>query len=295
MAKKRVKGHSAVKRVLRHIKHPKKPKISPKKHVQHVSYDYEGRRKRLEVYDLTKKEKEKFTRPIGIKVLTAYLGVVLFFYLAYIIFGLNSPMAVIFGQMVWGWQAAVFTVIISIFLIITIHSIAKRKRFGYHLSLAWFIFGIINSIVSLALLKSEIVTFTRNFLLLSAFAVFFINIIAIIYIVSEKQYFLAERFLLKSPRIIDKVFIALITIFVLSTLVVGGFLGYDFYKSNIMITDSLISELAGKTDAQQNTVCSSKPEQEKDLCLLIMSIKKGSYEKCGEIKSEFYRFACLRA
>ena len=71
--------------------------------------------------------------------------------------------------------------------------------------------------------------------------------------------------------------------------------GYDFYKTNIKITDSLIQELDGKTEAQQSGICSSKQEQEKDLCLLILSIKTSSPGKCNDIKSEFYRFACMRA
>jgi hypothetical protein len=296
MAKKRVKHIiKAISKHSRAKKAVKKPQIKPKEHVKHVSYDYEGRRKRLEVYDLPKREREKFTRPLGIKVLTAYLGIILFFYLAYLIAGLRVPMAVVFGQMIGGWQALLTTAAITIVLLITIYSIAKRKKWGYYLSLAWFVFGILNSIISLALLKSEIVTVTRNFMILSAVAVFLINIIAIIYIASEKQYFLAQQFLLKRPRVIDKVFVALITIFIASVLIIGGVLGYDFYKTNIKTTDSIILELGNKTELQQNELCNSKKEQEKDLCLLILSIKKGTYEKCSEITSEFYRFACLRA
>ena len=270
MAKKRAKH--IIKAISKHHrvkKAVKKPNIKPKEHVKNISYDYEGRRKRLEVYDLPKKEREKFTRPLGIKVLTAYLGVILFFYLTYLIIGAKIPMAVIFGQIISGWQALVITSILTAVILLTIYSITKRKKWGYYLSLIWFIFGMLNSIISLALLKSEIVTVTRDFLILSAAAVFLINIIAIVYIASEKQYFFAQQFLLKRPRVIDKVFVALITIFIASVLVIGGVLGYDFYRTNIKTTDLLISELENKTEMQQDDICSSKKDQEKDLCLLM--------------------------
>ena len=173
MAKKRIRH--IIRAISKHRK-VKKPKISAEEHVKKISYDYHGRRKRLEVYDLSKKEREKFTRPIGIKVLTGYLGIVLFFYLAYLVIGIKAPIAVVFGQLVGGWQAIVFTSAAIVVLIFTIYSITKRKKWGYYLSLAWFVFGIINSVVSLALLKAEVVTVTRNFLLLSSVAVFLINI-----------------------------------------------------------------------------------------------------------------------
>ena len=296
MGKKRVRH--IIRAISKHkpVRKAKKAgKIVPKHHVRHISYDYEGRRKRLEVYDLTKREKEKYIRPVGIKVLAAYLGVLLFFYLAYLIIGLKAPMAVLFGQIIGGWPAMLLTLAVSIILAITIYSITKRKKWGFYLSLAWFVFGIINSIISLALLKSEVITVTRNFLLLSAVAVFLINIVAIIYIVSEKQYFFAERFLLKRPRVIDRVFVSLITIFVLSVLAIGAVLGYDFYRTNIKTTDLLIQELNGKTTAQQDELCSSKEGQERDLCVLIVAVKTGMFDRCSGIKSEFYKLACMRA
>ena len=300
MAKKRskvrVKASSRSKKIKKGVKKAvKKKKIAAKKHVECISYDYHGRRKRLEVYDLTKKERDKFVRPIGIKVLVGYLILLLFFYFAYLFVSVKAPVAVIFGQMIGGIQAALLTSVTIAVLLATLYSIHKRRKWGYYLSLVWFAFGIINSIVALVLLKPEVVTVTRNFLALSSFAVFIINIIAIIYIVSEKDYFFAKKFLLKRPRIIDKVFVTLIIIFVVGTLVIGGLLGYDFYKTNIKLADSLIAELEDKTNMQQDEICNSKSEQEKDLCLLVVSIKEGSHLKCNEIESEFYRFACMRA
>ncbi|MBW3022594.1 hypothetical protein KY308_00635 [Candidatus Woesearchaeota archaeon] len=296
MAKKRVKfssRHKGVKKPVKKLKRAiKTKKISPEKHVKHISYDYEGRKKRLEVQGF----KEEFIRPIGIKVLVAYLTVLLFFYLSYLFVGFKAPLAVVFGQLIGGVPALLLTAAMIIVLLITIYSIAKRKKWGYHLSLIWFIFGIINSLISLILIgSSSIVTVTRDFLILSSIAVFVINIIAIIYILSEKQYFFAKRFLLKKSRMIDRVFVGLMIIFMVAIISVGCLLGYDFYKTNIKITDSLILELEGKNIAEQEQTCISKVSQEKDICLLILSIKTGSYKKCEEIESEFYRFACMRS
>ncbi|MEM4336931.1 MAG: hypothetical protein QXG86_02920 [Candidatus Woesearchaeota archaeon] len=293
IAKKNIKSNK--KKVVETKKLLKITKLSPEEHVKHISYDYEGRKKQLEVYDIKPEIKEITKRPLGVKVLLTYLFIILFFYITYIIIGLKSPIAVVVGQIIEGVGAIIFTISTTIILFFIIYSIIKRKKWGYYLSIAWFVFGILNAVLSLILLSEEISSATRNFLILSSSIILLIDIIAIIYIVSEKQYFFATHLLLKRVRTIDKIFVGLITIFIASLIVISCIIGYDFYKTNVKLADSLIEELKGKTEKQQEDLCNSKTGQERELCLLILSIKSGSLERCKEIKSDFYRFACMRA
>jgi len=50
-----------------------------------------------------------------------------------------------------------------------------------------------------------------------------------------------------------------------------------------------------KNDDEQLNLCASKSGIEKDICFIIVSIKQGNPLLCENIKSDFYRFSCLRA
>jgi len=265
--------------------------VSPKEHVRKISYDY---KKRAGKFEPAKKEKP-IKRPLGIRVLIAYLSLLLGLYFFYLFLGIKSPIAVAFGQVIGGLPALLlimFLITVNIFLIA---GLVKRKKWSYYLALAVFSFGIANSLISLILLRPEVASFTRSFLILSSVTVFVIDILAILYIVSEKRYFFASQFLEKKTRVVDKVFVSALIIFLIITVSIGSAIGYDFYRTNIEQTARIISELEGATYAEQVGICSSMDSQQKDLCLLIVSIKTGEKSLCEQMESDFYRFSCLQA
>ena len=112
MGKKRLKTRSKSKKSIKKtVKRVKTRKFSPREHVRKISYDYKKRSK-----DVSKKI-EKSKHPMGIKVLTGYLSVILLFYLFYLFLGIKSPIAVIFGEVIEG-LAALIMVMVIIFVVI---------------------------------------------------------------------------------------------------------------------------------------------------------------------------------
>ena len=289
MSKKRLKRISRV----NYAKKSHERSLSHKEHVRKISYNYEGRAQKIEAYSAEKGAKS--SHPIGIRVLSGYLFIVLGFYFFYLFLGVKSPLAIVFGQVIGGLPALFIVMVLIVAVIVLIAGILKRKRWSYYLALAWFSFGIANSLVSLVLLRPEVASFTRSFLILSSVTVFVIDILAILYIASEKNYFFARTFVQKRPALVDRVFVAALIIFLVATISIGSFLGYDFYRSNIEQADSMISELSEKTPDEQIQVCGSKLNQQKDLCLLIISIKLGRQDLCSQIQSDFYRLSCMQA
>ena len=267
MVKKRRKAVSWAKRHRKAASH----EARPREHVRKISYDYEKRAKHLNV-NVFKRE-EKSTHPLGIKVLIGYLVIILGFYFFYLFLGMKSPLAIVFGQIIGGMPALLIVLCLMAFTMVLIAGLVKRKRWGYYLSLIWFSFGILNSLISLILLKPEVASFTRNFLILSSVTIFVIDILAILYIASEKNYFFASHFIQKKAAIVDKLFVVALIVFLVITISIGSAMGYDFYRKNIQQTDSMIGELDKKTYDQQISICNSKADSDKDLCLLIVSIK----------------------
>jgi len=260
-----------------------------REHVQKISFGYEKRAKKFD------SAKERFRHPLGIKVLTAYLFLLLGFYVLYLLMGIKSPIAVVFGQIIGGVPALSMVMVLIVASIVLIGGLLKRKKWGYYLALAWFAFGILNSIISLVLLQPEVASFTRSFLILSSVTVFVIDILAILYIASEKNYFFALHFTEKKTRIVDKVFVIALIAFLVVTITIGSVLGYDFYRTNITQTDSLLPALDNKTPDEQMNICRAKQSDERDLCLLIVSIKSGTKDLCSQIQSDFYKLSCLQA
>ncbi len=286
MAKKRQKRGSKSKKS---SKKGKKGKISPKEHVKKISYDYKKRSK------LFSFEKGKFRHPLGIKVLIAYLSVLLLFYFFYLFMGLKSPIAVVFGQIIGGLPALFLIMFLVLITMVLIGGLLKRKSWSYYLALVWFGLGIINSIISLILLRPEVASFTRNFLILSSITVLVIDILAILYIVSEKRYFFAHHFTQKKAMLVDKIFVTALIVFLIITITIGSALGYDFYQTNLEQADSIILELEGKAYEEQMEYCNSIDAQQRDLCVLIVSIKNSVKGLCSQIDSDFYKFSCLQA
>lgn len=287
MAKKRG-GRSISKKKRRTSR--KKPKISKKDIVRHISHKY---RKRFKVFEYHKPHRH-YRIPPGIKVLVAYLSVLLLFNLIYFFLGLEAPIAFFAGQIIQGGWAVFITLASIAILGFIIYGFNRRKKWSYHLSLLWFAVAIIDSLVSLFALNTEVAA-TKNLVVLSSVTVLVINLLAAWYVVSEKKYFFAKEFLQRRAAIIDKVFVFLVAAFLVFVLLIGVFVGYDFYAENKYYADNLIEELDGKTGAQQMDICNGKEGAEKDLCLTIASVKQDRPDLCYQIQSDFYRITCLRA
>ena len=264
-------------------------RINQKEYVRKISFDYKRRAEKAVFHE----PKRAFRHPLGIKVLVGYLFVLLGFYLFYLFLGIKSPIAIVFGQVIGGLPALSLVAFMIIVTVVLIFGLLKMKKWGYYFALAWFAFGIANSLVSLVLLKSEVISFTRSFLILSSITIFVIDILAILYIASEKNYFFARQFLDKRTRVVDKVFVTALVAFLIVTISIGSSMGYNFYKTNLDQADSIIQELQAKAPEEQLAVCSEKQDPQKDLCILIVSIKTASKDLCSQIQSDFYRFSCM--
>ncbi len=265
-----------------------KGSISKKHIVSHISHNYQ---KKLKVYEIHRPER---VIPLGMKVLLAYLSMLFFFNLIYFFLGLKTPIAFFVGQIVQGIPAMLGVIISIIVLGLVINGIYFRKKFAYYLSLAWFAIAVLDSLISLVTLSTEVAA-TRNMVLLSTITVIFINLLAAWYVISEKKYFFEKMFMLRKPMFVDKAFVACMIIFIVLVLLIGVFVGYDFYSQNKHYTDNLVKELQNKTSDQQMDTCNAKAGAEKDLCLIIASMKLDRPELCSEISSDFYRLTCLRA
>lgn len=270
------------------VKKRGKGSISKKHIVSHISHNYQ---KKLKVYEIHRLER---VIPLGMKVLLAYLSVLFLFNLIYFFLGLKEPIAFFAGQIVQGIPAVLITIISLIIIGLVIHSIYFRKKFAYYISLAWFAIAVLDSLISLFSLSTEVAA-TKNMVLLSSATVIFISLLAAWYIVSEKKYFFDKIFMLRKTAFVDKAFVGCMIIFIVLVLLIGVFVGYDFYSQNKNYTDNLVKELDEKTGDQQIEICNSKAGAEKDLCLIITSMKLYNPELCSEITSDFYRLTCLRA
>ena len=231
--------------------------------------------------------------PSGIKVLIAYTGFITLFYLLYFLFAAKKPISVVFGVMLSGNTALIIELASLMLLFLILYGLVKREFWVFYLSLAWFSFGIVNALVSLVKFNSEF-DILRKVLFASSLVVILLNGIIVWYVYSEKKYFRTKH-LNKETKTKDKLFVYIISIFIIVSLLILITYGLEFYNTTLKTTNRVISEI--QSAEVPDIVCTQKTGQEQDICYLVIAmINEGRDSSlCENIRSDFYKMTCYRA
>lgn len=231
--------------------------------------------------------------PPGIQVLVAYAGIISLFYLLYLVFGISQPVSLVFGTFLYGTPATIIELISLGILLAIIYGLIKKHFWVFYISLAWFIFGALNAIISLFRFRSEF-DILKSILIISSIVVIILNGIIAWYIYSERNFF-KTRHLNKITKAKDKFFVYVISTFLIVSILILVTFGINFYTQTIKTTNNLITEL--QNDPLPQLHCAQKNVSEQDLCYLVASIMQGSTDKtiCENINSDFYKMTCYRA
>ncbi|MEK6886506.1 MAG: hypothetical protein AABW88_01620 [Nanoarchaeota archaeon] len=231
--------------------------------------------------------------PPGIKVLIAYTGFITLLYLLYFLFAAKKPISVVFGVLLSGNIALVIELISLGLLFSILYGLVKREFWVFYISLAWFSFGILNAVISLIKFNSEF-DILKKVLIASSFIIILLNGLIVWYVYSEKKYFKTKH-LNKETKAKDKVFVYIISIFIIVSLLILITYCLEFYNTTLKTTKDIVSEL--KNADVPDIVCVQKSGNEQDICYLVLAImneEKGS-QQCENINSDFYKMTCYRA
>ena len=245
-----------------------------------------------------KKHVGKYTVPIGIKLITFYVGFLVLLYGISFMSSVLYPTAIVFGLSVTGVLAILTNLIVLTILASIFYGLQKRSAYTLDLAITFFVFAAINSIISLFTLNSYSVF--GNFMFFLAISSIFVNLVIIFYLWSEKKYFYARSYNERPWTNKDKIFVYVIGTFWILTLLIGSTYAIDFYKDTTSIVDGIVLELETTHPFFASEVCEGKQGKEKDVCMLVLATMQDSTSVksveniCSEIDSQFYRFTCLR-
>ncbi len=239
--------------------------------------------------------------PIGIRFLIAYLFLLLLLYVASFSYGISFPTTVLFGELIIGAKAIVLTFVVALFIISMIYGLWTRKSFSLEVSIAFFGFLAVNSLVSLILFESFEHPSFQKLIILSFISLIFVNCIIIWYLIHEKKYFYSEKFKDRPFLRRDGIFLYTLITFWIIALILGGMFTIHMYKDTQRIVDETLIEIGGEY-YQAQIVCEKKYSYERDICTMVTATalsnvrpEKEIKELCNAINSDFYRFTCLRS
>jgi hypothetical protein len=244
----------------------------------------------------------KYRIPVGIRFLIGYLTFLSALYLISFIFGITFPTTILFGKLITGKGVLIFNLVLLLLIFFMIYGFWKRKAYTFDLSIGFFSFAALNSLISLMLFESAEHPVFRKLLLLSFVSLVIMNIVIVWYILHEKKYFYVEKFKDRPFHHRDKVFLYVIIAFWSITLLLGITLGVQFYKDTTRIIDQTMVELKG--DYYRGIlVCEQKQDHERDICTLVIATALSEHNRpqyelvglCSDSKSDFYRFTCMRS
>lgn len=231
--------------------------------------------------------------PLGMRMLLLFSGLML---IMYIIMTSLFSFTIVLGMVVEGIVARLLNIIIIIMISFMLYGFAKKRIWSYHLAHYVFLFVILNSFISMFLIKKSVAGLLTVFVTMSFFFILLMNFVTLWYVRSKKNYFLHhyhENHMAKEDLTYIYSITALWLIFVLTSTVLGN----AYYTETIKKVDTLIYELKLMYPFEVEEYCLDNSE--KDLCLLTAAI---IYEKelnsnalCKEIDSQFHRYTCFRA
>ena len=244
----------------------------------------------------------KYTIPLGLKFLIGYLIFLSVLYLISFLYGITFPTTILFGQMFTGTRALMMNSVLLVLIFFMIFGFWKRKAYTFDLSVGFFSFSALNALISLLLFESFEHPAFKKLLLLSFVSLLLMNIVVVWYILHEKKYFYSERFKDRPLHHRDKVFLYTIITFWVVTLMIGLTIGLQFYKDTTRMVDSSLREINGDYYRGQ-LLCEEKSGPERDVCTLVVATAMSTQQRpqqelvgmCSTIKSDFYKFTCMRS
>lgn len=255
----------------------------------------------------------KYAIPVGIKFLIGYLSFLAVLYIISFLYGITFPTTLLFGELVVGTRALIINSVLLVIVLLMVYGFWKRHAYTFDLAIGFFSFSALNAMLSLFLFESSEHPMFRNLLLLSFISLVVMDIVVVWYILHEKKYFFVEKFRDRPWLHRDKVFLYCMVTFWTVTLLIGGTIGYQFYKDTTKLIDQSILELKG--DYYTGVIkCEQKTGPERDVCTLVIAtilseridpakssqsmryMQQPDLEKlCNTIQSDFYRFTCMRS
>ncbi len=232
--------------------------------------------------------------PPGIAMLLVFSAIIC---ALYIVLASMFSFTIILGAVIQGAFSRVLNIIMILLISFMIYGVSKKKMWGYHLSLWIFSFVIINSVVSMFLIRQNVSGLMNVFVSLSFFFILMMNMMTLWYIKSKKDYFLHNYHPAHMSRE-DKTFVFGLTGLWFAFILTTGTLGNEFYMQTTQKTDVLIQELSTVNPYSAEDYCLQKID-DRDLCLLTAALM---YEKvinsnilCKDISSQFYKYTCFKA
>ncbi|MBW2971417.1 DUF2127 domain-containing protein [Candidatus Woesearchaeota archaeon] len=244
----------------------------------------------------------KYRIPMGIKFLMGYLAFLSVLYIISFISGITFPTTILFGKMISGARAMIINGVLLAIILFMVYGFWKRKAYTFDLSIGFFSFTALNATISLLMFESAEHPMFKKLLLLSFISLVLMNIVIVWYILHEKKYFYAERFTDRPFHHRDRVFLYTIITFWALVLMIGATIGIQFYKDTTRLIDDSIKEMKGDYYRGQ-LLCEQKAGPERDVCTLVVATALSAQQRpakemeamCGSIKSDFYRFTCMRS
>ncbi len=243
---------------------------------------------------------DRFYVPLGIKVLAVYCVLLGVFYLLYLLFGLALPTTLLFGRIVQGPAALLANLVITGVLAAIIYGMLKRKAWAWELSLAWFLFGILNSLFAVLFLEVVDYEVVHDLALLSFVMTLFINGVIIWYLFSERNYFKDKEFRIRRVQVKDKLFLYGVSVFWILIFLMLLIVGLSFFQQTVETAQAVSVDLQGKLYSHSLYLCGKKGQAEADVCYLVLATKSGGQtdqllDACSRIESDFYKFTCIQA
>ncbi|MBI4149910.1 hypothetical protein HY488_00740 [Candidatus Woesearchaeota archaeon] len=232
---------------------------------------------------------------LGLKLLYWYTMVLGVLYVFYFFAGLYNPSLFLLKS----YASLIIDVVLIVLLFYIFYGFKNRRYWAWKLSMLWYTFAVIYSILLVYVLRQGLYTISRELFMISSFFLIVINGLIVWYIYQKRDYFL-DKMHREVFGIKDKFFVYSIVCFWAMLLTIGITVGIKFYQDTTQLADSLINELsdiAMKGDWQEgNLRCAAKSGAGKDVCYVVLAtISHGKADYCGNIESHVYRFSCRHA
>ncbi|MFC1723771.1 hypothetical protein ACFL0V_06530, partial [Nanoarchaeota archaeon] len=284
----------------KHKKKVRKPKSKVKRVEKEVVKEGKIVEKELEeeFFVPSPSHRGKYRIPLGIRFLIGYLLFICALYAVSFVSGLSFPTTILFGKLVTGVRATIVNSVLMALVVFMIYGFWKRKWYTFDLSISFFAFSALNSLLSLTLFEASEIASFKKLMILSFISMLFMNLIVIWYILHERKYFFAKRFKDRPVKQRDRVFMYAIVTFWVVALLVGSTLGMQFYNESKVLVDDAIMKLSGQVERGEE-ICDAEFGAQKDVCYLVLATAKNmrgldASRYCDNIGSDFYKFACMR-
>jgi hypothetical protein len=209
---------------------------------------------------------------------------------------MQTPTVPLLGKFITGVGAVLVNLAFIAVLLFVIYGFLKRRAWVWKLSIAWFSFGILNSLITVIIIWPQ-TGLIKELMFLSSLVIILVNGLVIWYLTQIKDYFLKPKQVFHAGSR-DRVFVYLLLcvwIFILGLSVLNG---VRFYNSTTTIIDNTIEELEGTSLIHSIVLCEQKEGDDRDICLMIVATMYRTENidyVCEKIDSEFYETICLQS